>query len=408
MSSYHDTVIVGGGLVGGLTALLLARSGIEAMVLDAARALDEESITANMDSRVLALNPATIHLLKLVQVWPLIQRYAPYTGMHVWNKNGAGDIEFGHTSQDRPPESEWLGAMVEPSILNLAIQQRMKAVLAFYHTDVSIVDIQQVQNQWQINLKNGESIQTRLLIGADGAKSFVRQQANIDLKVLDYQQSAIGCAIHTELPNQYVARQIFLPTGPLAYLPIASETDGFWQSIVWTLPTSLCEQYMQYSDDEFAQQLTQSSLYMLGQVKAIRRRASFPLKACTAEHYVLPGLALVGDAAHVIHPLAGQGVNIGCLDAAVLCDTLVKSLSKTTEWGGIDVLKHYAQRRKTHNELMMHGMTAMEWLQSSSVSSVIWARSFGLKQVNQSNYLKKFFMKQASGLSILKQTIYNY
>lgn len=407
MNNLQNTVIIGGGLVGGLTALLLARSGIQATVLDAGKLLKKDAVLSEMDFRVLALNPATIHLLKLVNVWPLIERYAPYTGMHVWNKNGVGDIKFGGPSQYEPYEKEWLGAMVEPAILNFAIQQKMKEVLNCYRTEISIQNIRQVGAQWDIELTTGETISTRLLIGADGSRSYVREQANIQLDVLDYHQSAIGCAIYTEQPNQYVARQIFLPTGPLVYLPIASDTQGHWQSIVWTLPTETCQQYMQYSDEKFAQQLTQSSLYMLGNVKKIQRRASFPLKASKAKSYVKQGLALIGDAAHVIHPLAGQGVNIGCLDAAILCDTLIKNQNPSIEWGNLDTLKVYAHRRKIHNEMMMHGMTAMEWLQSSQWSPMIWARSFGLKRVDQSNLLKNFFIHQASGLPMLQETIYN-
>ena len=222
MSEILDVVIVGGGLVGGLTALLLAQGGVQATVLDAAPVLDQEKTLAVMNPRVLALSQATIHLLKTVDVWNDLARQMPYSGMQVWNKNGYGEINFGHASEQQPQSDQALGSMVEPSVLNVAIQQKMLQQLKDYRTQVKVIRIEQIPQGWSIQLADGTTLKTKLLIGADGANSFVREQAYIDLDVLDYKQAAISCAIKTTQPNQYVARQIFLPTGPLAYLPMAS------------------------------------------------------------------------------------------------------------------------------------------------------------------------------------------
>lgn len=408
MSEMLDVVIVGGGLVGGLTALLLAQGGVQATVLDAAPVLDQEKTLAVMNPRVLALSKATIHLLKTVDVWEDLARQMPYSGMQVWNKNGYGEINFGHASERPPHADQALGSMVEPSVLNVAIQQKMLQQLKDYRTQVKVIRIEQIPLGWLIQLADGTTLKTKLLIGADGANSFVREQAYIDLDVLDYKQAAISCAIKTTQPNQYVARQIFLPTGPLAYLPMASldaQDNGYWQSIVWTLLDDYADEYSALSDQEFMQLLTQESLQMLGEVVEVRSRAQFPLKARAAQRYIKSGLALIGDAAHVIHPLAGQGVNIGCLDAAVLCDVLLHDLKRGV-WANEQTLLRYEHQRKGQNDAMMHSMSVIGWLESSELFPFVWARNFGLKQVEQLDWLKDGFMQQANGLGALKETRY--
>ena len=408
MSELLDVVIVGGGLVGGLTALLLAQGGVQATVLDAAPVLDQDKTLAVMNPRVLALSQATIHLLKTVDVWDDLARQMPYSGMQVWNKNGYGEINFGHASEQQPQSDQALGSMVEPSVLNVAIQQKMLQQLKDYRTQVKVIRIEQIPQGWSIQLADGTTLKTKLLIGADGANSFVREQAYIDLDVLDYKQAAISCAIKTTQPNQYVARQIFLPTGPLAYLPMASldpQENGYWQSIVWTLPDDYADEYSALNDQDFMRLLTQESLQMLGEVVAVRSRAQFPLKARAAQRYIKSGLALIGDAAHVIHPLAGQGVNIGCLDAAVLCDVLLHDLKRGV-WANEQTLLRYEHQRKGQNDAMMHSMSAIGWLESSALFPFVWARNFGLRQVEQFDWFKDRFMRQANGLGALQHTRY--
>lgn len=408
MSEILDVVIVGGGLVGGLTALLLAQGGVQATVLDVAPVLDSERVLANPNPRVLALSQATLHLLETAGVWSKVQRYMPYSGMQVWNSDGYGEINFGQAQQQKPTIAQSLGAMVEPSILNLAIQQRMFEQLQDYRTEVKVVAVEQTVKGWGLTLASGQRIETKLLIGADGAQSFVREQAMIDLDVLDYRQAGVSCAIRTTQAHQHVARQIFLPTGPLAYLPMASldpVQDGFWQSIVWTLADDYADEYSQLNDAAFCQLLTRESQHMLGEVVEASPRAKFPLKARAAKHYVRKGLALVGDAAHVIHPLAGQGVNIGCLDAAVLCDVLLHDLARGV-WAHEQTLKRYEHRRKGQNDAMMHSMSAIGWLERQAFFPLIWARNVGLRQVEQRDVFKDTFMANANGLSALTSTRY--
>ena len=403
-----DVVIIGGGLVGGLTALLLAKGGIQATVLDAAPILDAEKVLSVANPRVLALSQATIHLLKTVNVWDKLARQMPYTGMQVWNKNGYGEINFGQASQKMPSDEQSLGSMVEPSILNLAIQQQMLQQVQDYRTQVKVVRVEQGVHCWIVQLADGTTLKTKLVIGADGANSFVREQAMIELDVLDYQQAGLSCAIRTTMPHQYVARQIFLPTGPLAFLPMASlnaEQAEHWISIVWTLPDDYADEYSALNDAHFMQLLTRERHHMLGEVLEVTPRAKFPLKARAAQRYVKAGLALIGDAAHVIHPLAGQGVNIGCLDAAVLCDVLLKDKQRGV-WAHEQTLKRYEHQRKGQNDAMMHSMSALGFIETSELFPFVWARNFGLKQVENQATLKALFLAQANGLSSLKQTQY--
>lgn len=403
-----DVVIIGGGLVGGLTALLLAQGGVQATVLDAAPILDEQKVLAQANPRVLALSQATIHLLKTVNVWDNIARKMPYTGMQVWNKNGYGEINFGQQSLNFPTDEHSLGSMVEPSLLNLAIQQKMLEQLHDYRTQVKVVRVEQSVGGWMIHLADGSQLKTKLVIGADGANSFVREQAFIDYDILDYQQAGLTCAIRTVQPHRYVARQIFHPTGPLAFLPMASlnpEQAEHWISIVWTLPDDYADEYARLNDSAFCQLLTRESHHMLGEIVEATPRAKFPLKARAAQRYVKDGLALIGDAAHVIHPLAGQGVNIGCLDAAVLCDVLLKD-KKRGVWAQEQTLKRYEHKRKGQNDAMMHSMSMLGFLETAEMFPVVWARNFGLKQVENTAFFKDQFLAKANGLETLKSTQY--
>src|SRR5690606_36935913 len=186
MSDVLDVVVIGGGLVGGLTALLLAQGGVQATVLDAAPVLDEAKVLSVANPRVLALSQATIHLLKTVHVWEKLARQMPYSGMQVWNKNGYGEINFGQASQSTPSAEQTLGSMVEQSVLNIAIQQEMHEQRQDYRTQVKVTRIEQGVGVWYIHLANGTQLKTRQVISADGANSFVREQAFIGLDILDY------------------------------------------------------------------------------------------------------------------------------------------------------------------------------------------------------------------------------
>ena len=402
-------IIVGGGIVGGLTALLLAQGGVQVTLIDAAAMPDLHDFIQRNDARVLAINPASIQLLQHVGAWQKLIRHQPYSGMHVTNQNNSGELMFGRASDQPIMQRDWLGSMVEPQLLHVAIALCLaEHPLVETRYKAKITHLDGLTKGWRVRLSTGESWSTNLLIGADGANSMVRSSAQIEVDELDYHQSAITAALHTEQPHRHVARQIFLTTGPLALLPMASLTQDQaqnWQSLVWTLPTEQAIQYQRLDDQQLADKITQASYHALGHVLELKSRAQFPLKARHARRYIGQHVALVGDAAHVIHPLAGQGVNLGCLDAAILADNLLTDLQRGV-WAHQQTLLRYEMQRRPHNRLMMHSMSALGWINQQQFAPLVQVRGSTLGWVADQTRVLDFFQRQASGLSHLAKTRY--
>lgn len=413
-----EVVIIGGGLVGGLCALLLAEGGVQPLVIDAAPPLTDsarrEQILTERDARVWALSPASISLLQRVGVWARVQRDAPYQGMQVWSRDGRGILDFGQVDATAHtiPQQTLLGSMVEPSVLSLALQQVMQAKLAdHYLQSTRLKQIERFSHDWLVTLANGQRYRTPLIIGADGAGSMVRQMAGILVDQLDYKQMALTCAIRTTQPHAGVARQVFLPTGPLAFLPLANQPlqpeaeKDHWQSVVWTLPAVDALDMADWDDARLQAALAAASGYVLGEVTAIESRGIFPLKAQQAKHYTLDGLALVGDAAHVVHPMAGQGVNLGCMDAAVLVDALLHDRARGL-WAHRQSLKRYERTRRLPNSVMMHGLSLLGWLQSSELQGIMWLRGEGMHAIAGMPGVRDLISSEASGRSAIHGTRY--
>lgn len=432
--SYRPLVIVGGGIVGATTALLLAQSlaktapEISITLIDAGK---PSPIKADVhDSRVFALSNASIRLLEHAGVWQHVQRRADYTGMQVWATNGAGELSFGKPSgREHFAQSATLGSMVEPDVINHALHEQLAKqanIITHYQTNVTQADnivgsylaassTETYEPSWQLTLDDGQQLVTPLVIAADGRGSFMRQAAGIDLDTLDYKKTAICCAIKTEKSHQGVARQVFLPTGPLALLPLAdlsadTADTGCWQSIVWTLPTHDALDRLAQPTEMLGKAIAASSQYVLGDVVDVQSVASFPLKAQQATQYVQTGLALIGDAAHGVHPLAGQGLNLGMLDVAVLTERLLSDFERSggQVWAQIQILQAYEQRRRAHNSIMMHAFSVMGWVfdaQDYPAGHLIeWLRSEGMLAVSKLPLLTDWFGRQASGLGELADT----
>jgi 2-octaprenylphenol hydroxylase len=248
---------------------------------------------------------------------------------------------------------------------------------------------------WRVQLDSGEVVETGLVVGADGAQSAVRRLAPLSMEVWDYHQKAIVCTVRTARPHDATARQIFLKTGPLALLPLP---DPHLCSIVWSATHERADVIMQLDDVAFRRELADAFGDALGAVDWADRRFAFPLVARHAERYTLPGLALIGDAAHNIHPLAGQGVNLGFLDAAVLAEEIGRGLDRRLPPGHEAVLGRYARRRRGHNALIMHSMTGLERVYAAHWPWLIQLRNDGVSLVNRFLPLKTFFERQALGL----------
>ena len=424
----NHTLIIGSGIVGATLALKLAQDKMPVTLIDARPERDEsawQDILSKRDARVYALSMASINLLKDISAWQHItisKRKADYSQMQVWQLNGMGELLFGESEDSGAEDNSsknyepiLLGSMVEPAVIEHALWQRLhEADVSDYLTliaghKVVNMDWLGVQQGYRITLDNGEAIDSRLLVGADGRGSFVRQQAGIGVDTLDYNQTAICCAIQTEKPHQATARQAMLPTGTLALLPLADITDvdkaspQHWQSIVWTLPRNQALALIEEEDRFIADKLAAASNYELGAINQIESIASFPLAAQQAKSYVADNLVLIGDAAHGVHPLAGQGLNLGMLDVQVLCEQLKHDFTRSggTLWGSNQTLRHYERSRRPHNSLMMHSFSALNWLFAGSLAQarpVQQIRNEGMYRVGKIKPLMRLFAKQASGV----------
>ena len=419
----NHTLIIGSGIVGATLALQLAQAKMPVTLIDARPARDDsewQQVLGKRDARVYALSLASINLLKGVGAWQKIaasERKADYSQMQVWQLNGMGELLFGdrgdnHSNTTLP---QMLGSMVEPAVIEHALWQRLS------EDDVSdyltIIAGQKVTNMdwlgaeqgYRVTLDNHTAIDATLLVGADGRGSFVRQQAAIGLDTLDYKQTAICCAIHTEKPHQATARQAMLPTGTLALLPLADITDAdkanpqHWQSIVWTLPRNQALALIEEDARVIADKLAAASNYELGAITQIESIASFPLTAQQAKSYVADNLVLIGDAAHGVHPLAGQGLNLGMLDVQTLSEQLAHDFERSggTSWGSNQTLRSYERLRRPHNSLMMHSFSALNWLFAGSLAQmrpIQQIRNEGMYRVGKIKPLMRLFAKQASGV----------
>lgn len=419
----NHTLIIGSGIVGATLALKLAQAKMPATLIDARPARDDsewQQVLGKRDARVYALSLASINLLKDVGAWQKIaasERKADYSQMQVWQLNGMGELLFGDSADNYPNRHlpKILGSMVEPAVIEHALWQ------CLYEDDVSdyltIIAGQKVTNMdwlgaeqgYRVTLDNQTAIDAMLLVGADGRGSFVRQQAAIGLDTLDYNQTAICCAIHTEKPHQATARQSMLPTGTLALLPLADITDAdkanpqHWQSIVWTLPRNQALALIEEDARVIADKLAAASNYELGAITQIESIASFPLTAQQAKSYVADNLVLIGDAAHGVHPLAGQGLNLGMLDVQTLSEQLAHDFERSggTSWGSNQTLRSYERLRRPHNSIMMHSFSALNWLFAGSLAQmrpIQQIRNEGMYRVGKIKPLMRLFAKQASGV----------
>ena len=419
----NHTLIIGSGIVGATLALKLAQAKMPVTLIDARPARDDsewQQVLGKRDARVYALSLASINLLKDVGAWQKIaasERKADYSQMQVWQLNGMGELLFGDSGDNHPNNHlpQMLGSMVEPAVIEHALWQ------CLYEDDVSdyltIIAGQKVTNMdwlgaeqgYRVTLDNHTAIDAMLLVGADGRGSFVRQQAAIGLDTLDYKQTAICCAIYTEKPHQATARQAMLPTGTLALLPLADITDAdkanpqHWQSIVWTLPRNQALALIEEDARVIADKLAAASNYELGAITQIESIASFPLTAQQAKSYVADNLVLIGDAAHGVHPLAGQGLNLGMLDVQTLSEQLAHDFERSggTSWGSNQTLRSYERLRRPHNSLMMHSFSALNWLFAGSLAQmrpIQQIRNEGMYRVGKIKPLMRLFAKQASGV----------
>lgn len=385
----YDVIIAGGGMVGSTLACLLGRSGKRVAVLEAHEP-PPFSISDPYDLRVSAISRASQRALTEAGVWDgvLSRRCCAYEAMQVWDATGDGSIRFDAADMGEPD----LGHIVENRIIRLALLDaiRQQAQIDLY-CPARLADFSVVENSIHVTLDNGEILQAQLLVGADGAQSNVRQLAGIGLEVDDYGQKGLVCVAQTELPHQETAWQRFMLTGPVAFLPLA---DGS-SSIVWTLPADVADVMVQKDVTVFRQELAEALGHRLGEVLAVGERAAFSLRGRHAESYIQERVVLVGDAAHTIHPLAGQGVNLGIKDAVELVHQLMQA---NVDVGSQKTLRAYERARRGDNLFTQKTMEGFRLLFGNSLTPWNILRNVGMGAVDQMGFLKYEIAKKAMGM----------
>ncbi|MDD9229901.1 FAD-dependent 2-octaprenylphenol hydroxylase [Aeromonas hydrophila] len=387
-----DVVIVGGGMVGLGLAAALKGSVLKVAVIEGqlpASELDEAP-----DNRVSALSLASQRILQQVGAWRGIEarRLQPYMQMEVWEQDSFGRIAFDAASL-RQPE---LGHIVENRVIQLAL---LEAILDGDNIQLlspaRASSLQSGEAGSLLLLEDGRALSAKLVVAADGAHSWVRRQADIPLTSWDYGHHALVATVRCAEPHEAVARQIFTPEGPLAFLPL-------WQpdlcSIVWSVPAARAEALCQCDEEQFNRQLTTAFDGRLGLCKVEGARSAIPLTARYARDFARERLVLVGDAAHTIHPLAGQGVNLGLLDAAALAEQILRNQAAGKDIGLLTNLRGYERWRKSEAASMLAAMEGLKRLFAGANPLKKLVRGAGLCAFDLLTPLKQSVIRAAMGL----------
>ncbi|MGR5143872.1 FAD-dependent 2-octaprenylphenol hydroxylase [Photobacterium sp. DNB23_23_1] len=388
-----DVAIIGGGMVGLTLAAALADTELRVAVIEGK--LPDPELAPLPDVRVSALSRASERILRRVGAWEGIaaRRMAAYSKMQVWEQDSFANIAFDAARLAQPD----LGHIAENRVIQLSLMDRVKQL-----PNVTLMAPERCQSiafgeseAW-LSLESGRNLTAKLVVGADGANSWLRQQLDIPLTHWDYGHSAIVANIRCREPHQDTARQIFRPEGPLAFLPLA-EPDLC--SIVWSLPPEEANQLCEMLELEFNKRLTAAFDNRLGLCCVEGERQAFPLKMRYARDFVRERVALVGDAAHTIHPLAGQGVNLGLLDAACLAQELKQLWLAEKDIGRQSHLRNYERWRKAEAAKMIVAMQGFRDLFDGSHPAKKLIRDLGMLFADKAPGVKDEFMRRALGLS---------
>lgn len=391
-----DVLIVGAGIVGQTLALALAKlerkQPLQIIIVDAQEQLELGKPQAQVFSpRVSAISEASQKVFERLGAWQYIARKQPYTHMQVWEADGFGNIDF---SADEIGIAA-LGHIIENEQLTSALYQ-----CANTHKNISFLLGSSIEHMvysddhYQVKLDDGSIVSTRLLVGADGANSYVRQQLGAKQTFWDYEHTAIVANVSTEHAHELMARQAFMPTGPLAFLPLA---DPHQCSIVWSQDTAQAKALLALDDDAFCKALAVAIDMKLGTCQLSTQRSSFPLRMRYVRQWVDESAALIGDAAHTIHPLAGQGANLGIADALALAENIASSIAAGKAFYSKQQLRKYERYRKAEAQKVIATMEGFKQLFSGAHPVKKLLRNVGLASANKISPVKQFFIQQAEG-----------
>ena len=404
-----DIAIIGAGLAGSALAAALGGSRWRVALIEA-QPLSLQWPVLNIDInsfdlRVSALTAASLNFLDRLGAWRDIaaRRVSPYRRMHVWDGDGTGAIHFDADEINRGE----LGHIVENNLLQTALLHRVSVQRNVQIFSGNTVERFMHENDGvSIVLQDGTSLHATLLVGADGANSRVREWAQFPVREWDYGHTAIVATIQTERPHAQTARQIFRREGPLAFLPLrtgSSQTigdDEYFSSIVWSTQPDEAQALMAMDDANFMQALGRAFEFTLGEIKSTSRRVAFPLRARHVREYTQANIALIGDAAHTIHPLAGQGINLGFLDAQALARELLRADQRNLGAADASALARYQRERKSDNVATLAAMEGFKRLFGATALPVRLLRNVGLNWVDRSGPLKRLMIRQAMGIAL--------
>lgn len=385
-----DVAVAGGGVVGAASALALARAGLQVALVEPRPAPCWSAVQP--DLRVYALAPDNAGLLDRLGVWPqvLAARAQPYRAMRVWDAGGGGELSFDAAAMARTE----LGWIVENDLLVDRLWAALAAAGVQLHCPARVEALEQDAAGVRLRLDDGSRLEARIAVAADGAGSDLRRLAALEVDTHDYAQRGVVAFIETGLPHRDTAWQRFLPTGPLALLPF---TDGR-SSIVWTLPDAEAARVLALDADAFAIALTDASAARLGRAVPVSARVAFPLRRQLVRRQVAGRVLVLGDAAHVVHPLAGQGVNLGLRDVAALAAEIESALARRADWTAPHRLQRWARRRRSDNTVSAYAFEGINRLFSNADPVATLARGPLLGLAGKLPPLQRALWRHAAGI----------
>jgi 2-octaprenylphenol hydroxylase len=393
MAHDYDLLIVGGGMVGASLACALGDTPLRIGVVESHPAQTEWPADS-YDIRVSAITRATEKVFKMIGAWEgmVARRVTPYSGMDVWDGTGSGSIGFDCADLGEPD----LGHIIENRVILAALLERMGE---FANVELlcpaKVAGLERDDKIATLTLEDGRTLTARVIVGADGANSWVREQAGITTTGWPYEQTAVVATIKTEHHHNGVAYQRFMPEGPLAFLPMP---EGL-SSIVWSTSPERSAELIAMDEAQFLAELQLAFGNKLGAMLQTGPRGAFPLLLRHANRYCDERLVLVGNAAHAIHPLAGQGLNLGVSDIAALAEVLLKTQREKGDIGELAVLRRYERWRKADNVAVMAAMDGFKRLFSNDIGPLKLLRNIGLTLADHSGPAKSMMMRRALGLS---------
>jgi 2-octaprenyl-3-methyl-6-methoxy-1,4-benzoquinol hydroxylase/2-octaprenylphenol hydroxylase len=386
-----EVIIAGGGMVGTAAALALAHIGLDVTLVEAhaPRPWQREE---EMDLRVVALAPSSARLLDQLDLWRTLatERIHPYTHMHVWDSASGAALDFDAADM----QSQCLGWIVENRMVQYRLWQAAQTAGVDCLCPARVTSFENFDDHVHVGLDDGSSRDARVLIAADGGASPLRQIAGIETHRRAYAQRGVVAHVGTERVHQDTAWQRFLPGGPVALLPLA---DGR-SSIVWTLPDAEADKVLGMDDQAFADAVGVASDFRLGRITGTTQRAAFPLQLQLAAAYQSGRMVLLGDAAHVVHPLAGQGANLGLRDVAELRDVFAAALEAGRDPGAPSVLARYARRRRSADTLDARAFDALGRIFAWQAPGPVAMRGAGMAAIARLAPARRLLMQHAMGL----------